>query len=138
MKQHRTEHELSAAEQVLRQRLQTQAEPERAVQWQELASQLGPTARVKTSRRWSLWLAPVAIAATVAWLAVLQPQATVQPQPVASPMLLAGNYSLDSLDKQLQRAYLNGADNATIEALWQRRAALTAATTTALTTETSS
>lgn len=127
MKQHPTKRqlkqELSATEQVLEQRLQAMATSERPLEWHELSAKLGPAHRPK--RHWSLWLAPAAAAATVAWLMLIQPQATMAPQVQQSPMLLAGNYSLDSLDRQLQRAYLDGADEAEIDALWQRRAALT-------------
>lgn len=125
MKQHPTERKLSPAEQVLQQQLNTSAEPERPVQWQELQDKLGPALKAQTKVRWPLWLAPVAVAATVAWLMLLQPQTTSPVQTPNTPMLLAGNYNLDALDKQLQRAYLEGADPAEIDALWQRRAALT-------------
>lgn len=125
MKQHPTERKLSPAEQVLQQQLNTSAEPERPVQWQELQDKLGPALKAQTKVRWPLWLAPVAVAATVAWLMLLQPQTTLPVQTPNTPMLLAGNYNLDALDKQLQRAYLEGADPAEIDALWQRRAALT-------------
>ncbi len=124
MKQHPTKNKLSPTEQVLEQRLRATAKPDKAVAWNELAERLGP-AHGTPKKRWPLWLAPVGIAAAVAWLMVLQPQATLQPETTPSPMLLAGNYSLDALDRQLQRAYLDGADAAEIEALWQRRAALT-------------
>lgn len=132
MKQHPTtpelkrelKQELSAAEQVLEQRLQATATPERPLEWHELSAKLGPAHRPKP--HWSLWFAPAAVAATVAWLMLIQPQTTMAPQVQQSPMLLAGNYSLDALDKQLQRAYLDGADDTEIDALWQRRAALTA------------
>lgn len=125
MKQHPTERKLSPAEQVLQQQLNTSVEPERPVQWQELQDKLGPALKAQTKVRWPLWLAPVAVAATVAWLMLLQPQTTSPVQTPNTPMLLAGNYNLDALDKQLQRAYLEGADPAEIDALWQRRAALT-------------
>lgn len=125
MKQHPTERKLSPAEQVLQQQLNTSVEPERPVQWQELQDKLGPALKAQTKVRWPLWLAPLAVAATVAWLMLLQPQTTSPVQTPNTPMLLAGNYNLDALDKQLQRAYLEGADPAEIDALWQRRAALT-------------
>lgn len=125
MKQHPTERKLSPAEQVLQQQLNTSAEPERPVQWQELQDKLGHALKAQTKVRWPLWLTPVAVAATVAWLMLLQPQTTLPVQTPTPPMLLAGNYNLDALDKQLQRAYLEGADPAEIDALWQRRAALT-------------
>lgn len=126
MKQHPTKHKLNPTEEVLEQRLRAAAQPARNLTWGELSQQLDATISSRSGkRRWPLWLAPVGIAAAVAWLIVLQPSTTLQQETPPKPMLLAGNYSLDALDKQLQRAYLNGADPAEIDALWQRRALLT-------------
>ncbi|WP_258240533.1 hypothetical protein [Pseudidiomarina homiensis] len=130
MKQHPTKRKLSATEQLLEQRLQAMVKPEHAVEWRELSVKLGPAQQTAHKPRRLFWLTPaVAVAAAVAWLVVIQPQTTQQPQPNTSPMLLAGNYSLDTLDQQLQRAYLEGADASEIDALWQRRAVLTATST---------
>ncbi|MDN7127109.1 hypothetical protein [Pseudidiomarina terrestris] len=118
--------ELTAAERALQQRLEHYAEPARPVTWQELSAR--QTARSGTTprpRRWPLWLTPLAAAAAVAWFWVVQPQQLL-PVPVSdTPMLLASNYSLDAIDRQLQQAYIQGADEAKINALWQRREQLT-------------
>ncbi|RUO46738.1 hypothetical protein [Pseudidiomarina donghaiensis] len=42
-----------------------------------------------------------------------------------APMLLASNYTLAALDERIQLALLHGADEATLEYLWQQRALLT-------------
>lgn len=126
MKQHPTKRNLSPVERALGERLQANAEPERPLQWQDLAGKLGPAHAVKRKRRWTVWLTPVAVAAAVAWLVVVQPNTSSPAVHEPQPMLLAGNYSLDAIDKQLQNAYLEGADAAEIDALWQRRETLTA------------
>jgi len=46
-----------------------------------------------------------------------------------TPMLLAQNYQLDALDQRIQRAYVQGASNDEIAALWQQREQLTRSTT---------
>lgn len=48
--------------------------------------------------------------------------ATPPPPP---PMLLASNYHLDALERRLQQAYLQGANDAELEQLWAHYHALT-------------
>ncbi|RUO62109.1 hypothetical protein [Pseudidiomarina insulisalsae] len=127
MKQNPTNTTLSSTEQLLKQHLVNAAEPDRPLSWQEVAAQLPPERQPRRRQwRWPLWFAPLAAAAAVAWVMVLQPQPTLQHAPDMTPMLLASNYSLDAVDQQIQQAYLKGADEAEIAILWQRRAELTA------------
>ncbi|MFC0445125.1 hypothetical protein ACFOD1_09170 [Pseudidiomarina halophila] len=127
MKAAKHQSELTAAERALQERLKDYAEPIQPVTWQEISARQQATIVDQTPRRrWPLWLAPVAAAAAVAWLWVLQPQQITQPTVYDTPMLLASNYSLDALDRQLQQAYIQNADEARINELWQQRERLTA------------
>lgn len=127
MKAAKHQSQLTAAERALQERLKDYAEPIQPVTWQEIsARQEAAIADQAPRRRWPLWLAPVAAAAAVAWLWVLQPQQITQPTVYDTPMLLASNYSLDALDRQLQQAYIQNADEAQITALWQQRERLMA------------
>ncbi len=116
--------ELSAAERVLQAQLERCAEPAAPVTWQELQAKRQSTTIAKR-KIWSLWLTPFAVAAAVAWLWVLQPQQMLTPVTNPTPMLLASNYSLDALDRQIQQAYLQGADEKRIQQLWQQRERIT-------------
>ncbi|MGQ4275643.1 hypothetical protein ACQ5ES_01120 [Pseudidiomarina sp. E22-M8] len=128
MKAAKHQPELTAAERALQEHLEQYAEPTQPVTWQDISARKGTSVGVGKARRsrWPLWLAPVAAAAAVAWLWVLQPQQITQPDRYDTPMLLASNYSLDAIDRQLQQAYIRGADEAQINALWQQREQLTA------------
>ena len=120
---------LSPSEKLLRERLKAQAEPLQPVTWQELTARQETAikpAQPARSKAVALWLTPFAAAAAVAWLMVVQPLSTNGQARPQTPMLLAGNYQLESIDRQIQQAYLRGADDATISALWQQREVLTA------------
>ena len=120
---------LSASEVALRERLLANAEPVKPLSWQELSQRqavAGAISQPRRAKRAALWLTPFAVAAAVAWLMVIQPLSMTTPATPHTPMLLAGNYQLDHIDQQIQQAYLRGADDATIAALWQRREMLAA------------
>ncbi len=73
-------------------------------------NQVNPLQRTDKRWRWAWLLAPVA----AVWLwQVIPTQAPVYAPPAAldsTPMLLAGNYSLDRLDRQIQHALVYGDD----------------------------
>ena len=114
-----SEHTITVTEQQLAERLQHAA----AIQ----AANQAPLAwTVVAPRWWWRWsLLPVASAAAIAWLLLadhslwrlpLAPDETPIP-----PMLMAEHYHLEALDQHIQQAYLRGADEQTIEQLWQQR-----------------
>ncbi|CUA84943.1 hypothetical protein [Pseudidiomarina woesei] len=77
-------------------------------------------------RAWALASAAAVVVAVsyIGWQFHAQPNAG----PAAAsdtPMLLANNYTLAALDERIQLALLHGADEATLEYLWQQRALLT-------------
>lgn len=106
---------LTPAEQQLKQRLQQWAEQEAADK--PLTWQPGWLPARQQPSRWR-WLAPGAVAAAIGWF-WLAPGTS--PEPGQPPMLLADNYQLDAIDKQLQQAYLISADQQHINDLWQQR-----------------
>lgn len=115
-----SESHLTPAEQQLKQRLQHWAEQEAAdkpLEWQA-----GWLPARKQPSVWR-WLAPGALAAAIGWF-WLVPATT--PNVAQPPMLLADNYQLDAIDRQLQQAYLISADQQHIDALWQQRKAAAA------------
>lgn len=128
MKQHNEKSaQLSPVERQLRAKLATTTEVEKPLTWQQLSAEL-PTPIAPRKGRWAaMGLTSLAVAAAAAWLVVIQPSSnTIVPVEVPSqPMLLAGNYTLDHVDQKLQQAYLQGADQAQIDALWQQRKLLT-------------
>jgi hypothetical protein len=91
------------------------------------AANLAPLAwSVVAPRSW--WQRPLlalASAAAIAWL--LLADVSLWPLPLAPdaaaipPMLMAEQYHLEALDQHIQQAYLRGADEQTIEQLWQQR-----------------
>lgn len=88
--------------------------------WQQIA----PKPQPATQRLW--WLATAATLVVALTYLGWQPQPS-RPErslaaPLEQPMLLADNYRLIQLDKQIQQALLRGADTATLDNLWQQRA----------------
>lgn len=83
-----------------------------------------------------MWLTAVAFVMAVAvtwWLSFLPvPEsseasiagAPASPSNEVAPMLLAANYRLDSLERRIQQAYLQGASDAELQQLWQQHQAL--------------
>ncbi|MBR9907928.1 MAG: hypothetical protein GYB30_07720 [Gammaproteobacteria bacterium] len=91
--------------------------------WQQIAPKPQPISQ----RLW--WLATAAALVVAVTYLGWQQQPPSPARSVATnleqPMLLADNYRLTQLDKQIQLALLRGADTATLDSLWQQRAQLT-------------
>ncbi|KFZ32094.1 hypothetical protein IDSA_05330 [Pseudidiomarina salinarum] len=107
--------QLTPAEQQLKQRLQQWAEQETADK--PLSWEAGWLPARRQPSPWR-WLAPGAVAAAIGWFWLVPGTA---PDPAQPPMLLADNYQLDAIDKELQQAYLISADQQHIDSLWQQR-----------------
>lgn len=90
--------------------------------WQQVA----PKPPLAAQRLW--WLATAAaFVIAVSYIGWQQPSPIPErglATPLEQPMLLADNYRLTLLDKQIQQALLRGADTATLDNLWQQRAQL--------------
>lgn len=88
--------------------------------WQQIA----PKPQPATQRLW--WLATAAtLVVALTYLGWQQQPSRPERSlaaPLEQPMLLADNYRLIQLDKQIQQALLRGADTATLDNLWQQRA----------------
>lgn len=113
-----SEHTITVTEQQLAERLQHAA----AMQAANQAPLAWPVVAPRSGWHWSLL--PVASAAVIAWLLLADHslRLPVAPQePSVPPMLMAEHYHLEALDQRIQQAYLRGADEQTIEQLWQQR-----------------
>lgn len=113
-----SEHATTITEQQLAERLQQAAAIQAAnhapLAWSVVAPQ----------SRWRRSLLPVASAAAIAWLLLADHSLRlplVPDEPSIPPMLMAEHYHLEALDQHIQQAYLHGADEQTIEQLWQQR-----------------
>ena len=83
-----------------------------------------------------MWLTAVAFVMAIAvtwWLSFLpvpeSSEASIAGAPASpsneiAPMLLAANYRLDSIERRIQQAYLQGASDAELQQLWQQHQAL--------------
>lgn len=96
-------------------------------QWAQQQAEATPLSAPASLRvpasRW-YWPAAAAAVAVIAWF--IQFSGPASNAPVTEPMLLTANYSLDALDKRIQRAYSEGANPSEVEVLWQQREQLVA------------